>query len=66
MRKHIMRGAGLLLVLGSLLGFVPSSKADAQQVCACNVLCIRGDHCCTVAINGQCHVFCIPNSQPCP
>jgi hypothetical protein len=65
MRKHILRGAGLLLVLGAMLGFTPAPTA-AQQTCACNVLCIRGDHCCTAVVNGQCQVSCVPNSMPCP
>jgi len=65
MRKHILRGAGLLLVLGALLGFTPTLTA-AQQTCVCNVLCIQGDHCCTAVVNGQCQVSCIPNSMRCP
>lgn len=65
MRKYILRGAGLLLVLGSLLGFA-AAPGVAQQACACNVLCIQGDHCCTMEVKGQCQVSCVPNSMPCP
>jgi hypothetical protein len=65
MRKHILRGAGLLLVLGALLGFTPT-MTEAQQTCACNVLCIQGYHCCTALVNGQCQVRCIPENQHCP
>lgn len=67
MRKNILRGAGLLLVLGSLLGFTPTPTAAQQaQTCACNVLCIQGDHCCTDVVNGQCQVSCVPNNVRCP
>jgi hypothetical protein len=48
-----------------LLGFTPKMTA-AQQTCACNVLCIQGDHCCTAVVNGQCQVSCLPNNMRCP
>jgi hypothetical protein len=65
MRKYILRGAGLLLVIGSLLGIAPTAKVEAQT-CACTLQCIQGYHCCTDVAGGQCRQTCIPDSQACP
>jgi hypothetical protein len=66
MRKYVLRGAGLLLVLGSLLGITPTTKADAQQCCACTLDCVFGKHCCARVVNGRCEQTCLASGLPCP
>jgi hypothetical protein len=67
MRKLALRIFAALLVTASLASVSPTRQAQAQStICVCNLLCIRGDHCCVVERDGICHPICIPNSLECP
>ncbi len=44
----------------------PLLMDEPAPTCACFTLCVIGDHCCPVVVNGQCTNECIPNAQRCP